>query len=135
MNRDAPRATASGDTSGRATLGALLVEDSVIIAMDAEDCLRELGVGHVNSAADVAGALAALADSSPDLALLDFNLGAETAEAVAAELVRRGIPFWLATGDVELETRLGELGARGLLIKPYGKREIAGMLEELNRPA
>ena len=110
----------------------LLIEDSAIIAMDAEDCLMELGVGEVRSEASVAGALAAIEASAPDAALLDFNLGKETGEAVAAELARRGIAFWLATGDVELESRMAELGARGVIIKPYGKPELAAMIEEFS---
>ncbi len=135
MDGQQPRDAPSGEPCDYTGLTALLIEDSMIIAMDTDDCLRELGVGEVRIEGTVAGALDALSNAAPDLVLLDYNLGTETGDAVAAELARRGIPFWLATGDSELSARLTELGARGLLIKPYGKRELAGLLAELSGPA
>lgn len=122
-----------GDAAGLA--GAppacvLLVEDSMIIALDTEDCLRDLGVEQVLLESSVAGALDRLNNSAPALALLDFNLGKESSEAVAAELVRRGIPFWLATGYGEMRDRLDEIGAAGLLVKPYGKDQLAAILAQ-----
>ncbi|QPC98278.1 HWE histidine kinase domain-containing protein [Qipengyuania soli] len=106
----------------------LLVEDSMIIALDTEDCLRELGVGDVPVASSVAGALSILSKSAPDIAILDYNLGQENSEEVAAELSRRGIPFWLATGYGEMRDRLDEIGASGLLVKPYGRDELVSIL-------
>ena len=108
----------------------LLVEDSMIIALDTEDCLHELGVDKVFVESTVAGALAMLQKQEPNLAILDFNLGKESSERVAEELARRGIPFWLATGYGEMAERVEELGARGLLTKPYGKAELVKMLGE-----
>ncbi|TMM46130.1 HWE histidine kinase domain-containing protein [Qipengyuania marisflavi] len=107
----------------------LLVEDSMIIALDTEDCLRELGVKTVQLESTVAGALDALGKDTPDLALLDYNLGKESSERVAEELKARGIPYWLATGYGEMEDRLEEMGARGLLTKPYGKDDLARILK------
>lgn len=109
----------------------LLVEDSMIIALDTEDCLRELGVDKVIVESTVAGALASLEKQQPDLAILDYNLGKESSEKVAADLARRGIPYWLATGYGEMADRLEEMGASGLLTKPYGKHELQGIMEEL----
>lgn len=113
-----------------AALSVLVVEDSMIIALDTEECLLGLGTGRVVVQATVPGSLAAIAQENFDLALLDFNLGAESSEAVAAELKARGIPFWLATGYGEMADRLAELGARGLLVKPYGKEELARIVRE-----
>ncbi|MBX7458294.1 GAF domain-containing protein [Qipengyuania sp. 1NDH17] len=109
----------------------LLVEDSMIIALDTEDCLRELGVKKVIVESTVAGALASLEKHEPDLAILDYNLGKESSEKVAEELARRSIPYWLATGYGEMAERVEEMGARGLLTKPYGKDELVGIMEEL----
>lgn len=117
----------AGDTTARTVL---VVEDSMIIALDTEECLLGLGAGHVVVQGTVAGSLAALDEDAFDLALLDFNLGTETSEAVAVELKRRGIPFWLATGYGEMADKLDELGAAGLLVKPYGKQELVRILEE-----
>lgn len=107
----------------------LVVEDSMLIALDAEDCLRDLGVEQVQVESSVVGALDALSKSAPDLALLDYNLGTENSDRVASELATRGIPFWLATGYGEMEDVLGEMGAAGILTKPYGKPELAAILD------
>jgi CheY-like chemotaxis protein len=108
----------------------LIVEDSMIIALDTEECLLGLGAGRVVVQATVAGALSAIADDSFDFAVLDVNLGNESSEQVANELKRRGIPFWLATGYNEMAEQLEALGARGLLVKPFGKQELAQIMNE-----
>ncbi|MCV0382648.1 MAG: GAF domain-containing protein [Erythrobacter sp.] len=102
----------------------LVVEDSMIIAMDTEECLRSLGVKDVIVEASVATALDSLKKNAIDMAVIDYNLGSESSERVAAELKSSGIPFWLATGYGEMEERLEEIGAQGLLVKPYGKEEL-----------
>ena len=122
-------------SSADAPKSVLLVEDSMIIALDTEDCLRELGVDEVVVESTVAGALASLEKHQPDLAILDYNLGRESSENVARDLARRGIPYWLATGYGEMADRLEEMGAMGLLIKPYGKAELIGILKELAGPS
>ena len=113
-----------------AAMRVLLVEDSMIIALDTEECLLTLGAQHVTVQATVAGALRALADDTFDLALLDFNLGSESSDKVAEDLCARGIPFWLATGYSEMADRLDQIGAAGLLLKPYGKAELARIMRK-----
>ena len=113
----------------------LLVEDSMIIALDTEDCLKELGVPRVTVESSVAGALASLDKHEPELAILDYNLGKESSERVAETLAQRGIPFWLATGYGEMAERVEELGARGLLTKPYGKQELVKILSDASAKA
>ncbi|MBX7514386.1 GAF domain-containing protein [Qipengyuania sp. GH38] len=109
----------------------LLVEDSMIIALDAEDCLKELGVAQVRVESSVAGAMEALSKHEFEAAILDYNLGGENSEAIAKELAGRGTPFWMATGYGEMKDRVTELGARGLLTKPYGKSELEKLLADL----
>ena len=106
----------------------LVVEDSMIIALDTEECLLDLGVEHVEVQGTVAGALNALGGESYDLAVLDFNLGSESSEKVADALRARGIPFWLATGYGEMADRIEEIGARGLQVKPYGREELVRIM-------
>jgi light-regulated signal transduction histidine kinase (bacteriophytochrome)/CheY-like chemotaxis protein len=108
----------------------LLVEDSMLIALDTEDCLRDLGVPTVDVESNVTGALDAIRKNAPQLGILDFNLGQESSERVAQELVKLGIPFWLATGYGEMQERLEELGAHGVLTKPYGREELSRILSE-----
>ena len=106
----------------------LLVEDSMIIALDAEDCLKELGVETVQTESSVAAALDRLGKTRPALAILDYNLGKENSEPVAEKLKEMGVTFWLATGYGEMADRIESLGAAGLLVKPYGKDELSDIL-------
>ncbi|MBA2587866.1 MAG: hybrid sensor histidine kinase/response regulator, partial [Alphaproteobacteria bacterium] len=97
----------------------LLVEDSMIIAMDAEEALKEIGAAKVVVAASVARALGALERGGLDFALLDLNLGAETSLPVADMLVQKKIAFAFATGygeDSGLDQRYAGVP---VLKKPY----------------
>ena len=120
-------AMVDGDNLARRVL---VVEDSMIIALDTEECLLALGAAHVTVQGTVAGALGALASETFDFALLDHNLGSESSDKVAEDLRARGIPFWLATGYSEMADKLAEIGARGLLLKPYGKEELVRIMRE-----
>ncbi len=107
----------------------LLVEDSMLIAIDTQDCLEELGVKDISVIGNVVGALDQIERKTPDMAILDFNLGTESSEPIARELVKRGIPFVLATGYGEMADRLDDIGAMGLLQKPYGMAELETALQ------
>ncbi|MDJ0979050.1 MAG: GAF domain-containing protein [Erythrobacter sp.] len=107
----------------------LVVEDSIIIALDTEENLKRLGVGLVDVASSVAAGLAALRDQEPELAIVDFNLGSESSTLVIEELKERGVPFVLATGYAELGAKIDELGAMSVVRKPYGRAEIEQVLE------
>lgn len=108
----------------------LVVEDSMIIALDTEECLESLGAEEVAVQGTVAGALAALGREDFDFALLDFNLGSESGDKVAEELRTRAIPFWLATGYGGMAEKAAELGAQGLLVKPYGREELVQIMRD-----
>ncbi len=109
----------------------LVVEDSMIIALDTEDSLKALGIANVQLAGSVAGALNIIATGKPDFAIVDYNLGDETSAAVTKELARRGVPFVLATGYSEMNEQSDGIGAMAVLRKPYGRTEIAQVLAEL----
>ena len=109
----------------------LVVEDSMIIAMDAEEALLGLGVPRVSVVSSVAGAHGVLNSDRPDMALLDFNLGAESSEPIARALDAIGVPYWFVTGYGDAIAQLGETAARGILQKPYSVTDLAGVLEEM----
>lgn len=103
----------------------LLVEDSLIIAMDAEDILLRLGAGRVATAATVAGALDELAAERPALAILDINLGGETSMAVADRLRAQGVPYMFATGYGD-QARLPDAHGDALVLqKPYTVESVS----------
>ena len=109
----------------------LLVEDSLIIALDAEDILTRLGAAGVTTNATVEGALEAIETVRPTIAMLDINLGDRTSFAVADELLRRGVPFLFATGYGE-QAKLPQPHAdRPVLQKPYTLENVAGALATL----
>ncbi|RVT94101.1 HWE histidine kinase domain-containing protein [Sphingomonas crocodyli] len=109
----------------------LLVEDSMLIALDIEDTLRRLGAETVVSAGSVRLAREAIADGVPDFAVLDINLGAETSIPVAEELAELGVPFVFASGYGE-QSQLGDrFGNVPVVAKPYGPAEVAAALATL----
>lgn len=76
----------------------LIVEDNMIIALDAESSLLRAGIETVRVASSVAQAMRAIASRPPAFALLDINLGRETSFAVAEHLDSLAIPFVFTTG-------------------------------------
>lgn len=106
----------------------LVVEDSIIIALDTEENLKRLGVAEVRLESSVGGALSAIADDPPDFAIIDFNLGGESSEPIADALRSAGVRFVLATGYAEGAGQFERLGAEAVLRKPYGMTEIERLL-------
>jgi len=106
----------------------LVVEDSIIIALDTEENLKRLGVGDVRIESSVTGALAAIAEDRPDFAIIDFNLGGESSEPIAEALRAAGVRFVLATGYAEGAGGFERMGAAAVLRKPYGMTEIERLL-------
>jgi light-regulated signal transduction histidine kinase (bacteriophytochrome)/CheY-like chemotaxis protein len=79
-------------------LDILLVEDSLLIALDAETMLRNSGAASVEVVNNAGAALAYITSNSCSAAVLDINLGRGTSMPVADELAKRGIPFIFASG-------------------------------------
>ena len=111
-------------------MSVLLVEDQVLIAMDVEFMLEGMGVGEVMTANSSRMALDTLKTFSPDVALLDINLGAGTSVPVAEELTRRGIPFIFATGYDDRTALPPELLSVPVVRKPYDASQLQKALTE-----
>lgn len=101
------------------TGSVLVVEDNMIIALEAEELLGTLGAKAVDMAASVHDALRQIEAGRPSFALLDVNLGSETSLPVARRLSALGVPFAFATGYGESFRIPPELGAVPLMKKPY----------------
>ncbi len=111
----------------------LLVEDSLIIALDAEDILKRLGARHVATAGTVQQALEVIDTAAPTLAILDINLGDHTSFAIADRLLELDIPFLFATGYGEQAQLPEDHKARTVVQKPYTLENVARALPELIR--
>jgi light-regulated signal transduction histidine kinase (bacteriophytochrome)/CheY-like chemotaxis protein len=117
--------------SGTDLSHVLVVEDSMIIALDAEEALLGLGVPKVTVASNVAAALEVIRSDCPGAALLDFNLGSESSELIAVELDELGVPYWFVTGYGDAVAQLSGSRARGVLQKPYTPEDLAQLLSQL----
>lgn len=76
----------------------LVLEDNYIIALEAEDILRSLGIEHIEIASDTAEANRLIEAQSFDFALLDVSLGNETSFDFAGLLLARGVAFGFVSG-------------------------------------
>lgn len=106
----------------------LLVEDNFIIALDASDMLRELGVENVMTAVNQAEALAIMLQQIPQFALLDVNLGDEKGFEVAQQLRALGIPFAFGTGYADPGAFPAEFADALVVSKPYNLEGLARVL-------
>ncbi|OIQ33497.1 MAG: two-component system sensor histidine kinase/response regulator [Alphaproteobacteria bacterium MedPE-SWcel] len=110
---------------------ALVVEDNMIIAMDAADMLTELGAEQVHTAGDVATALGLLDGRQISFALLDVNLGAEVSLKVAEACAALNIPAILATGYGGEGDAVSDYPQKVVLRKPYTFEHVQKGLSDL----
>jgi CheY-like chemotaxis protein len=110
---------------------ALVVEDNMIIAMEAEELLRELGFAECHVCGSVRGALQLIADHPIGFALLDIDLGEETSEPIAAALQASGTPFLFASGYDDFPELAGALTTVPVVTKPYTGGDIAAAMATL----
>ena len=111
-------------------LRILLVEDDPLICLDLETSLAELGAA-VTATSSVASAFAALAIAMPDIAVLDFELGAETSEPVAEVAQARNVPFLFLSGYSAHDERFARWPGIRVLAKPLSADRIARGIEDV----
>lgn len=112
----------SGDIAG---LRVLIVEDSLLLAMELEAGLEDSGVEVVGCAAELSEALAML-ELSFDAAVLDADLNGQSVAPVAEVLRREGRPFVFATGYADKAAPMGFDAP--IVRKPYNVHQIARAL-------
>ncbi|WP_373474715.1 response regulator [Sphingorhabdus sp.] len=108
----------------------LVVEDEMIVMMNLEFVLEDLGCSAIYPAASVVQALALLDQESFDIAILDVNLGEENSYPIADILIARGIPFAFSTGYSNHGTRT-DLDSQLVLRKPYLSSDVARVVDQL----
>ncbi|MDQ4421848.1 response regulator [Sphingobium sp. DEHP117] len=116
------------ETNGLSLSHALLVEDSMLIAMNAEDALLAIGIEQVSIASSVAEAFDLLKNNSFDVALLDLHLEGETSLPIAETLLTLGIPFVFASGYPNQEGLDPKFSGIPFLQKPYNQIQIRDAL-------
>ncbi|HVR90803.1 MAG TPA: response regulator [Novosphingobium sp.] len=110
----------------------LVVEDEMMVLMNIEAALGDLGCAAIFAAPTVDRALALVEAKRFDVAILDVNLGAsdQTSYRVADALALRSIPFVFSTGysDKSIDARFLD---RPVLQKPYLDEELGAALAGL----
>ena len=125
--------------SSEKSLRILIVEDEILIALELESLLQDLGHDIAGIAVSSADALALGQDLKPDLAFVDIHLadgptGVDVARHLASE---HGVTVLFMTANAK---RIPEdfAGAWGVIAKPYTERGVrealayvmAGQLQE-----
>jgi len=100
----------------------LIVEDEILVAIEIETVLGEMGMEAVGIAADSASALKLASDV--DVALVDINLrDGATGPHIGRELAERGITVLFMTANPE-QLGKGVPGTLGVLTKPVADSEL-----------
>lgn len=110
----------------------LILEDNLIIAMDAEAMMEQLGAKRVDVVATVRDALHIIEKAPPDFALLDINLGNETSIPVALKLRTLGIRFAFASGYGERAPLPPEVADIPVIQKPYMAETLLAAMPAVN---
>jgi len=106
-------------------LRILVVEDEILIALELESLLQDLGHDVVGIAASSADALALGQEIRPDLAFVDIHLAdGPTGVDVARQLsVQQGVTVLFMTANAKrIPEDFG--GAWGVIAKPYTERGV-----------
>lgn len=111
-----------------AGLKVLIVEDSLLLALELESGLEDAGVVVVGCAAELSEALAML-DQAFDVAVLDADLNGQSVAPVAEILRRDGRPFVFATGYADKAAPMGFDAP--IVRKPYNVHQIARAIAEV----
>ena len=109
-------------------LRVLLVEDDVLIAMEMEDWLNELGCEVIGPFGRLDEAMASARDAELDGAILDLNLRGESSSPLIEDLDNRGVPVVLCSGFLDLPTMKEQLQGIPLLTKPCNHDKLVATM-------
>ncbi|PNU03801.1 response regulator [Novosphingobium guangzhouense] len=101
----------------------LVVEDEMLVAMNIEDMLTELGAIVVGPAMRLDTALDLAGREDFDLAMLDVNIHGGRSYPVATVLKSRGVPFIFATGCGHADDA-DEFSDVATLAKPFRSTDL-----------
>lgn len=114
----------------RRSVRVLIVEDEPATALLLEGMLTELGFEQIDIAYDPGAARDALGLASPDLAILDVNMGSGPILLLAEKLRARDVPVLFSSCQPTSEMA-PEWSGRPLVPKPLDKRMLHAALRNL----
>lgn len=109
----------------------LLVEDNVIISLDASETLLAAGAKQIETAASVSSALALIEQRRFDAAVLDVNLGSTDSRDVAKTLAALNIPYCVVTGYNASDVSLTDFPDAEIITKPYSRDTLCAAVARL----
>ncbi|WP_350223732.1 response regulator [Rhizobium sp. CNPSo 3464] len=109
----------------------LILEDNLIIAMEAEEILRLIGVKEVEIASNLEQAVNAIHTESYDFAVLDVNLGESMSFGFARLLRERGVAFGFVSGYPDTLDFPPDLRHVPLLNKPFDEAAMWAFVDRL----
>jgi YesN/AraC family two-component response regulator len=108
-----------------------VVEDDWLLARELLGLLASQGCIVIGPARDPPQALALIADAPPNAAILDINLGGQSALAVAAALAAQEVPFVIVSGYSQLRLQHPALLQAPFLSKPVDHQALVSTLARL----
>ncbi len=108
----------------------LVIEDSPVIALAAEDMLRASGYVPLGPAGNMASALELAVSEEMDAAIVDLNIRGTKTFAVLSILDRRNIPFLIISGYADWKMP-DEWSDRARLQKPFSETQLQAKLTEI----
>ena len=108
----------------------LVLEDEPLVAVDIAATIADAGWDVVGPAGSIPKALSLIQEQGCEAAILDANLGGESAAPVAETLKARGIPFIVLSG-YNNEQLTGLLSDAPFLAKPYDPDDLVALVRSL----
>jgi two-component sensor histidine kinase/ligand-binding sensor protein len=114
-------------------LSVLIVEDEVLIALEAEAELRRAGTGVMTRAHSIEEAERCITSAPFDIAILDVNLNGRPSFPLADLLADRGISFVFTSGYSHLDGLPERWRSIPLVTKPYSSAELVAAIAQARR--
>ena len=114
-------------------ISVLVIEDNPLIVADIEQCLDNINFTVSGTAYNYADALIQLQSTTPDVVLMDINLGEDKDGIDLGKLIKDcyRLPFVYLTSNTDRITieRAKRTCPSGYIIKPFDERDLLAVIE------